>query len=179
MKKALLALFAITLCINAFSQFKIGDKVEAWNSNWYPRIVKAAGADNYQGYYLVKWDTYSGQQWIAAKNIRYPKNAAQVTETLPRNGKYRILSYGSNPANPIYLGYFTLESGAYSYYNAANALLGNGKYSYDGNSKTINWTSGPFNANKWNGRFEISREGKTHIIRLNSRTIGTNTIESK
>jgi hypothetical protein len=95
----------------------------------------------------------------------------------PRDGKYLILSYGSNPANPLRLGYFTLASNEYKYYDLENKVLGDGTYVYDVAEKEIKWQSGPFKAIGWSGNFTVERNGKTHSIRLKNNTVGTNTVE--
>jgi hypothetical protein len=133
---------------------------------------------NYKGYYYVHFTDYSdaSNQWLNASSVR--KTQTQIlSEASPRDGKYRILSNGS-PANPIYLGYFTLKGGNYSYYNAANQLLGSGTYTFSKGSKIIQWNSGPFKTSEWGGAFEVSREGKTHTIRLHGVTIGTNSTDA-
>jgi hypothetical protein len=105
------------------------------------------------------------------------KNNDTTQPSGPRNGKYLILSSGSNPANPTKLGYFTLNGSEYKYYDLEGKLLGEGTYSYAAAEKQIKWQSGPFKAVGWDGDFEIVNDGKTHNIRLHSGTIGTNTLE--
>lgn len=95
----------------------------------------------------------------------------------PRDGKYRILSYGRVGAPPLYLGYFVLAGGAYKAYLPGDKLSGEGKYTYHADTKSVTWDSGPY-AGVWNGGFEIDREGKTHKIRLKSTTIGTNSTDA-
>lgn len=95
----------------------------------------------------------------------------------PRNGEYIILSYGS-PTNPIRIGYFQLKDGQYIYYNMSKKVLGQGSYTYNSQNKNVEWKNGPFSEAKWAGSFEIDREGKTHKIRLNRVTIGSNSIDS-
>lgn len=102
------------------------------------------------------------------------KNNDTTENLIPRNGKYLILTYGSNPANPLKLGYFTLNSNEYKYFDLEGKLLGEGSYSYQTVEKQIKWQSGPFKSVGWDGNFEIENEGKTHTIRLHSNTIGTN-----
>ena len=95
----------------------------------------------------------------------------------PRDGKYRILSYGRVGNPPLFLGYFILSSGTYKAYLPGDKLSGEGKYTYHADSKSVTWDSGPY-AGVWNGGFEIDREGKTHKIRLKSTTIGTNSTDA-
>lgn len=162
-------------------KFSVGDKVEAWSAGkWYGASVVSIGSGNYTGYYYVHFSGYSdaSNQWLNSSSVRKVSSTANTLNVSPREGKYKILSYG-NPANPIYSGYFTLKSGSYAYYNAGNQLLGKGSYTFDNASKTIRWNSGPFKTNDWSGRFEISREGKTHTIRLKGVTIGTNSTDAQ
>lgn len=162
-------------------KFSTGDKIEAWSAGvWYPASIVSIGSGNYNGYYYVHFTGYSdaSNQWLNAASVRKASAKTNTANVIPRNGKYKIYSYG-NPANPIYSGYFTLKAGGYSYYNAANQLLGSGNYTYDNASKTVKWNSGPFKTSGWGGTFEVSREGKTHTIRLKGVTIGTNSTDAQ
>lgn len=58
-------------------------------------------------------------------------------------------------------------------------LIGTGRYRFNGASKKVSWLSGPFRKANWGGEFQISREGKTHTIRINRATIGTNSTDSR
>lgn len=95
----------------------------------------------------------------------------------PRDGKYRILSYGRVGNPPLYLGYFVLSDGTYKAYLPGDKLTGEGKYTYHADSKSVSWDSGPY-VGVWGGTFQIDREGKTHKIRLKSTTIGTNSTDA-
>lgn len=166
--------------VSAGGKYAVGDKIEAWSAGvWYPASVVAIGSDNYKGYYKVHFTNYSdaSDQWLNASSVRKPVVTTVTAGVSPREGKYKILSYGSS-SNPVYLGYFMLKNGSYSYYNAGNQLLGSGNYDFDKATRNVKWNSGPFKINGWNGSFEVSREGKTHIIRLKSTTIGTNSTDS-
>lgn len=105
------------------------------------------------------------------------KNNDTTQPAGPRNGKYLILSFGSNPAEPLKLGYFTLNGSEYKYYDLEGKLLGEGTYSYETAEKQIKWQSGPFKSIGWDGDFVTEHDGKTHNIRLHNSTIGTNTLE--
>jgi hypothetical protein len=163
-----------------FSQsFQVGNKVEAYNSGaWYKASIVEIGSGNYQGYYYVHYEQYSQNQWIKGSNIRLIEKAAGTMANAPRNGLYTILSYG-NPSNPIRIGYFGLKEGIYVYYNLGKKEIGSGNYSFDPGSKTITWKSGPFKDARWTGTFETDRRGKTHKIRLNRVTIGSNSTDAK
>jgi hypothetical protein len=95
----------------------------------------------------------------------------------PRIGTYIILSYG-NSSNPIRIGYFELSNGKYTYYDMNKKTLGRGSFVYNAQNKTVQWISGAFKDANWGGKFEIDREGKTHKIRLNNVTIGSNSTDS-
>ncbi len=77
------------------------------------------------------------------------KNNDTTENNIPRNGKYLILTYGSNPANPLKLGYFTLNSNEYKYFDLEGKLLGEGNYTYEAGEKQIKWQSGPFKSVGW------------------------------
>jgi hypothetical protein len=164
--------------LSAQTKFSVGDKVEVYNAGWYKAVIKEIGSGSYSGYYKVRYDKYNNDQWMKASNIRTIQSTVNDYSKGPRNGRYIILSYG-NINNPITVGYFDLNSGAYTYYNAAKKTLGKGTYSYDGKSKKIQWQSGPFRQANWGGAFEIDRESKTHKIRINTATIGSNSTDSQ
>lgn len=180
MKKILPAIL-LQFCLGmAFGQtFNIGDKVEINNSGGrYKGSVEQIGSGEWAGYYKVSYDGYTGQQWMKASNIRLQTAvAAPNTAAGPRNGMYIILSYG-NPSNPLRLGYFNLAGGQYTYYDMAKKVIGSGSYTYNAGTKTVQWTSGPFKDSFHSGAFEIDRGGKTHKVRLNSVTIGSNSTDS-
>ena len=180
MKKMILALVFQFALFPAFSQtFKPGDKVEINNSGgWYKGSVEQIGSAEWAGYYKVSYDGYTGQQWMKASNIKMQAAAAATsTAAGPRNGMYIILSYG-NPSNPLRLGYFNLSGGQYTYYDMAKKVIGSGSYTYNAGTKTVQWTSGPFKDSFHSGAFETDRGGKTHKVRLNSVTIGSNSTDS-
>lgn len=181
MKKIFLPAFFQLIIVIAFGQaFQVGNKVEIYNSGgWYKGSILQIGTGDYKGYYYVHNDQYSQSQWIKESNVRLLKTAAANSDIAkgPRNGEYIILSYGS-PTNPIRIGYFQLKDGQYIYYNMSKKVLGHGSYTYNSKSKNVEWENGPFSEAKWAGNFEIDREGKTHKIRLNRVTIGSNSIDS-
>lgn len=104
-------------------------------------------------------------------------SAVAETTSGPRNGRYIILSYG-NVNRPITLGYFDLSNGKYIYYDAGKHPLGNGSYLYDAGAKKVFWQNGPLKDYGPSADFEISREGKTHTIRLKYSTVGSNSTDS-
>ncbi|MBI1369873.1 MAG: hypothetical protein GC162_14610 [Planctomycetes bacterium] len=106
--------------------------------------------------------------------VRAADDAAAATG--PRDGKYRIMSYGAVGKPPLFLGSFELASGKYKAFLPGDKLQGEGTYSFDAASQTVKWDTGPY-AGVWGGAFTIDREGKTHKIRLKSTTIATNNID--
>ncbi len=193
MKKLLLLTTFQLFILTAFCQhFNIGDKVEIMNSGgWYKGAIVEEGSGEWNGYYKVSYDGYTGNQWMKISNIRLLKgstakanantNANSTNEAAPasgpRKGSYLILSYG-NISNPLRLGYFTLSGATYSYYDMGKHLLGRGAYNYDAGTQSVTWLTGPFRESNWGGGFEVDRGGKTHKIRLNGVTIGTNSTDS-
>lgn len=165
---------------SAFAQsFLVSEKVMGWPSgDWSKGTIAQIGSGNYKVDSYVQWAKHTVGQWVRAKNIPSVKTAAATDEGGPRNGEYIILSYG-NVNNPLRLGYFTLNNGKYVYSNLAKKQIGKGTYTYNPNKKAVQWTSGPFKDAAWGGQFEIAREGKTHKIRVNRVTIGSNSIDSK
>lgn len=174
---------------------------------WHKATVVKVGTDDMQGRYLVHFDGTGSNwdQWLEAKRLRSaagsgtaqtesattapatsnrsPASAASSTAPAesgaPRLGKYGIYSYGA-PQNPrIYLGHVELLAGGkYRVARTSGAdYYGSGDYSFDAASKGVQWTSGPFKENGWNGQFTIEREGKTHKIRLARTTIATNSVD--
>ncbi len=107
-----------------------------------------------------------------------PSVQAQAAGGPPREGKYRIMTYGATTSPPIFLGSFVLAAGgAYKAYLPGDKLSGEGSYTYDPATQTVTWKSGPY-AGVWGGQFTVEREGKTHKIRLKSNTIATNSTDA-
>jgi hypothetical protein len=172
-----------SLC--AAETWKVGDKVEAWNSAWYPAEIISVGTGEHAGQFMVHYDGFSkaSDQWIFARNIRArpaaKTDAAKAAETAagPRPGKYGVYSYGAPPSR-IYLGDIELAAdGTYRANQPGGKSLGEGKYRYDAPNHMIIWMSGPYHGSEWGGAFEVSREGKTHTIRLRRSTIATNSLD--
>lgn len=91
----------------------------------------------------------------------------------PRDGTYRINSWGATNRPPLFLGSFTLSGGTYEAFLPGGRSTGTGKYSFNAAQQTVVWETGPY-AGQWGGAFTVEREGKTHKIRLKSTTIATN-----
>src|SRR5437763_1984365 len=109
------------------ASFKVGDKVDAWNSAWYEATVLEVSAGSMAGYYRVHYDKFSSasDQWLKADNVRARKAAAPAdTSAGPRLGRYIMLSYGAS-SQPLVLGRFELLSGGrYRYLDLAGKSLG-------------------------------------------------------
>ena len=165
---------------NAEGDRKVGDKVDFRNISWYQGTILEIGSGSYDGYYRVHWDKASneGGEWVSAKNIRDRQSTAKPNASHgPRAGKYIIRSYG-DITNPILIGYFVLSGSSYQYFSVTGKAIGSGGYTYDAGASAVQWTSGPFKQAGWTGKFRIERGGKTHIIQLNTATIGSNTTDS-
>ncbi|MHB1177322.1 MAG: MBT domain-containing protein [Daejeonella sp.] len=161
-------------------KYKIGQKVEAWNVGWYKATILEIGSGEHAGYIKVHYDDYSSDQYLKESSIRTRKSAPlNDNASGPRNGRYTIQSYGGNISNPLILGYFDLNNGKYSYYNAGLNLIGTGTYLYDAGSKKVLWQSGDLKKYSASAGFEITREGKTHNIRLKYGTSASNSTDSK
>jgi hypothetical protein len=173
--------FTASLAYSQSGIFKAGDKVEAWNVAWYKATVLTVGTEDHKGYYLIRYDDFSSAsgQWLKASSIRSIKSEKESSASEPRTGKYHVLSY-INIYNPVRLGHFLLEeAGKYKFYDNGDNFIGAGTYSYDNGTKAIAWHSGPFRKYNWDGKFTVSREGKTHSITLKRGTVGSNSTDSK
>lgn len=160
-------------------KYEIGQKVEAWNVGWYKATILEIGSGEHAGYIKVNYTDYSSNQYLKESSIRVLKDASADNKASgPRNGRYIIQSYG-NINNPLILGYFDLNNGKYNYYDAGKNLIGTGTYLYDAGSKKVLWQSGDLKKYNAAADFEISREGKTHNIRLKYGTNASNSTDSK
>lgn len=185
-----LILFALSfLPITSFAQrssWQVGDKVEAWNVSWYKATIVEVGVGERAGDYKVHYDDFSAasDHWIKARD-KNPRIRARTMEkaqdraTLPRLGKYRILSYGPPTNPPLFLGFVELQpSGRYQVQDGKGRPTGAGTYSFHAATSSIKWLNGPYKKSEWKGDFSIKREGKTHEIRLFGRgTIAINSVD--
>lgn len=182
-KITLILVFSVYTNANAqVNHWKTGDKVEAGPNGYHPATVlevSKAGV-SFRLHYEdnAHPDDWVEGYWIRARNTQAKADAAAANGPLP--GKYLIYSYATSFG--AYNGYFIMESGgAYEVFLAGGKSTGKGRYSFDKVNKVVKWNSGPFANKDWDGtqKLEVSREGKTYIIRLKARTIGTYSTDSK
>ncbi len=190
---AVAALLAMLMAgISGAADWKVGDRVEAFNVTWYKATITEIGGGKYAGHYRVRYDGFSQMQYLAASSIRaIPGAGAGSTGAKgeakagaqpqlgsgdgPRPGKYLIMSYGATGMPPLVLGSFVLGKGSYEAFLVGGRSTGTGRYDYNAATRTVNWSSGPY-AGVWGGGFTVERDGRTHKIRMKSTTIGTNSV---
>jgi hypothetical protein len=105
--------------------------------------------------------------------------AAGDAKQPPRLGKYNILSFGAGGKH-LFLGHLELlPGGNYRVSRSADGdYFGKGTYAFDVAGKKVQWITGPYKDEAgWGGGFEITREGKTHSIRLRRGTLATNSTD--
>ena len=185
MKKSILLigiLFFVCSAVIAQSDWKVGDKVEAGPGAYHNAIILAVSPS--KSYYRLHYDdgAFPDNNWLSFSFIRARNTQAKtdVEEAKgPRNGKYLIYIYMQGTGT--YYGYFNLSGGSYEMFSLGGKSIGKGTYKFDKSTKKVKWDNGPFTEKGWDGtqQFEVSREGKTHIIRLRGNTIGTNSTDSK
>jgi hypothetical protein len=153
--------------IPALAGFKVGDKVQAWNIDWYDGTIAEIGSGSYAGYYLVKWDKFSTPQYVKESNIRSrpgaaaPARASATTAAWPRAGRYTCMGYAGGIGQ--FRWYLDLTRNGYTQHTPD---LAGGQYNFDATSGRLFFLSGPYRANNWFGKFSVTREGKTHQIVL-------------
>jgi len=156
--------------------WKVGDKVEAGPGNYHPATVLKV-SDAKVSFYLHYEDGAYPDGWVQGFLIRARDTQAKADAAAangPRLGKYRIYGYAGTYA--AYNGYFLLKAGGnYEVFNPGDKSIGSGSYNFNKTTVTVKWLSGPFADKDWDGtqKLEVSREGKTYIIRLKARTIGS------
>ena len=176
-----------TIAHAAQEHFKVGDRIQAYNVGWYDATITRIGAGSNAGEYMVRYDKYASEQWIAAKNIRARPgadkspantNASSARSAGPRLGRYVILSYGRAGAAPLRLGEVELLAGGrYRVSLPGGRANGEGRYDFDAAAGTVRWLSGRYKDEAWGGGFTVEREGKTHTIRLKSGTVAVNSTD--
>jgi hypothetical protein len=172
------------------ANYQLNDRVQT-NVNglgWITGTVVDIGKGDQEGKVQVHADGYPNKFWVRStmtSAIRKVAGAAPATAAAtsaananlpPRLGKYLIMSYGAS--NPLHLGYIELRAGGnYKLLDMGGRVTGDGHYEYDVKDNQVRWINGPIFTNKWGGKFEVSREGKTHNIRLTRSTLGTNSTD--
>jgi hypothetical protein len=167
--------------------YQVNDRVETNISvfGWQKGTIKEIGKGDHEGQLRILTDGNSNDNWVTLrlshKFIRKLAGAAPAAADAnqpPRLGKYLITSHGAPSNPPLHLGYFELLGGGnYKSLDMGGNATGNGQYEYDGQTSAVRWISGPFLTNKWGGKFEISRAGKSHSIRFTRTTLGTNSTD--
>jgi hypothetical protein len=82
----------------------------------------------------------------------------------PRPGRYVCHAYSGGAGK--FRFYVDVAGGTYRQHSPT---LTPGRYSYDGASRHLQFTSGQYRDNNWMGIFSVEREGKTHKIVLRDR----------
>jgi hypothetical protein len=162
------------LCLVASSahaaDWKIGDKVQGYNVDWYDATIVAIGSGNYAGYYRVHYDKFSAasDQYLKADSIRARPGAAAAQKagargpaTAPLPGRYVCMGYSGGPGQFRWY----LQLGANTY-RQTTPDLAEGRYSFDAAKKRLDFTSGPYRTNNWIGLYSVEREGRTQKITL-------------
>ncbi len=172
---------------------------------WDKATILEVGSGTHEGEFKVHYDGYSSDydRWLhptyfrKRSGVTQPANMPQIVnpgtrptdpskpivspgasgDSGPRLGKYNISSYGAVGTVPLFLGHVELmAAGKYrvsrrrgpDYYGAGEYKFSSGK---------VEWLSGPFKEENWEGAFKIEENGTTHKITLRRGTIATNTPE--
>lgn len=77
-----LAALTFCVCTAAAQNYKVGDRVDAYDVGWNPGAVTQLGSGNYQGYFLVKYDQFTTERWFKPENLR-PGKAPEAPKTYP------------------------------------------------------------------------------------------------
>ncbi|HEX2590052.1 MAG TPA: hypothetical protein VHL34_01055 [Rhizomicrobium sp.] len=161
---ASILLFASTAAFAA--QWKAGDKVQAWNVSWYDATIVEIGSGPYAGYYKVKFDGFSGEQYLKADSVRARPGPESATAAWPRLGKYICLGYSGGPGQFRWY----LQIGKDTYQQRTPDLAA-GRYTFDKGAQRVTFVDGPYARLNWFGKFSVEREGKTHKIVLRSKAL--------
>jgi hypothetical protein len=164
---AMAALLLTPQTAAAAADLAVGDKVQAWNLDWYDATILAIGTGQYQGYYLVKWTKFSGQQYIKADNVRSvatggkgPAPANSSPNAIAQSARYTCLGYSGGAGQ--FRWYLTINSNSY---RQSKPDLPPGTLRREAGH--IEFTSGPYQANNWIGL--ISQQGGRQRIVLRDR----------
>jgi hypothetical protein len=169
--------------------YKVNDRIESNLSvfGWQKGTVVEVGQGDKAGQVKILTDGNASAGWVSVAAMKFvrkipgaaPAVSAGDANQPPRLGKYNILSFGAGGKH-LYLGHLELLAGGkYRVSRSADGnYFGQGAYTFDVTGKKIQWISGPYKDQAdWGGGFEITRQGKTHSIRLRSGTLATNSTD--
>ena len=163
-------------------ELKVGDKIDAEPGDHPATILEVSPSKT--SFRIHYEDNAYPDGWLAVYMVEErdkQKKLDSLATQGPRVGKYLMYAYGAGSVG-LYIGYFELRPGGqYKVFAPGGKDIGGGKYGFDKTKTRIQWAGGPFASKDWDGtqKFEVSREGKTHIVRLKRNTIGTNSTDSK
>jgi hypothetical protein len=69
MTRRLALAMGITMAASPQS-YKVGDRIEPYDSGWLPGTIVELGSGNYSGYFLVKYDQFSTQRYFKPSDLR-------------------------------------------------------------------------------------------------------------
>lgn len=102
-------------------------------------------------------------------------STASVQPGRARPGRYRIFSYG-NVMSPLLLGYIDLKwNGTYTVLDRAARPTSNGHYSHVGGG--VEWQTGVYASAYKRSDFEVRRNGKDHVLKLNRVTVAVHSTD--
>jgi hypothetical protein len=136
-------------------QWQVGDQVQAYNVDWYDATIAEVGSGDREGYYLVKWDDFAGQQYIAEANIRArPGSAQPATSSGATALTGRYTCYGYPGPGGQFRWYLQVGDDAYE---QQTPDLPVGHYLVDAGDSSITFTDGPYADIGWFGRLESDK----------------------
>lgn len=164
--KTAAALTVLLVSTAAFAAtWKVGDRVQAFNISWYGATITEVGTGEWAGYYKVKYDGYTQEQYLKADSVRAIPGPEVTTASAPRLGKYVCLGYSGGPGQ--YRWYLQIGKGNYQ---QKTPDLAAGRYTFDARAQRVTFVDGPYAKLNWFGKFSVEREGKTHKIILRNKT---------
>lgn len=118
-----------SIVVEQQGSWRVGDKVEAYNTAWYNATIVEIGSGDYAGYYKVRFDNYASEQWLKASSIR----ARQGADTAPTRADDAAAVSAWKPGDKVLAWNVT-------WYPATVLEIGSGTYAgyikvhYDGSS---------------------------------------------
>ncbi len=82
MRGSILAAACVVIAAAQQATYKVGDRVEAFDTAWYKGAVTALGTGAYTGYYMVKYDDFSSSRYFQPKDLR-PGGPSDAPKTHP------------------------------------------------------------------------------------------------